>query len=228
MSDKNIVSLTASFKPDSTMVSVKSVTDKGASIVKDVLIEDFLTMISSAVRKGDKVSFSDCRLGGLPEGLVDMSYRSDGNFAVLQQVPSTVFVVEYCNKKYSIPFPSLLFFTKVIDGRVTKVATFAVKEEKATAKSTLYHYPFGNVYGDGRVCWGSNKLPQLKKPVESNIIPTLFFSAPTNSDLWSREYFSKEGVEPVLSKVYEFLNGKEEFPLSSLKAAKVTIDELFN
>ena len=219
--------LDASFTVDNpAVVAVKITTVEGATIRKNISTESFLQMIKAAI--DDDVDLSSCRWGGVPEGLIDISFHSKGNFIALTQVPAGVYLVDYCNNKYSIPFPSLLFYTKVLNGRVTSSKVFAVKEDRVTKNTELYNYPFGNVHENGNICWGSNQLPNINMPLELNIIPRLFLSAPTNSDLWRADKrLNLEGVEPILSKVYEHLNGKEKFPLNVLIKTKYSIDALF-
>ena len=77
-----------------------------------------------------------------------------------------------------------------------------------------FTYPLGNVSDSGDVCWGSNQLPDIKKLQDVEIIPSLFFDAPTNSDFYSEER-TKLHCENIRS-LYDKLSEKKEFPYEIL------------
>ena len=231
MSD--IVSLKAHFKKCvPNIVSVTLEHNNGGTLVKKICLKDFFQIFNSAISEETiKTDFSALRWNGIPDGLVDIAYQDNKNFMILLQVPAEIFIVEYCGNKYSIPFPSLLFSIKVINGKATETNVFAVKDVKASKNTVLYHFPFGNVYDNGKICWGGNSLPAINSPLESTIIPRLFYSAPTNSDLWNAEKRLDVSIvkcEPVLSKIYEALHNKKTFPLDALMVSSMTIDKLYN
>ena len=233
MSEQEPISLKAEFSgfaPE--LVTVTLGYKNGGSIVKKVKYNDFITMLNDSVEEGGTVvSFSNKNWGGIPDGLIDIAYQDESNFLALLQVPAELFIVQYCGEKYSIPFPSLLFAVKVVGQRVTGTRVYAVKDTKVTSESVLYHYPFGNVYADGHICWGGNSLPTVEGVKDAFKVPQIFYSAPTNSDLWKSEErvdIEKLGNEPILSKVYAFLNGQKEFPLDALMPTKFKVEQLFN
>ena len=233
MSEKEPISLKAEFSgfaPE--LVTVTLGYKNGGSIVKKVKYNDFITMLNDSVEEGSSsVNFSSKSWGGIPDGLIDIAYQDECNFLALVQVPAELFIVQYCGNKYSIPFPSLLFAVKVVGQRVTGTRVYAVKDKKVTKESALYHYPFGNVYNDGDICWGGNSLPNIEGVKDTFKVPQIFYSSPTNSDLWKSGEdvdVEKLGNEPVLSKVYAFLNGQKEFPLDALMPTTYKVEQLFN
>lgn len=210
----------------SNIVTVKTTDVKGLSVTKEMPYATFVEFLCDTNQR--PACFGE-RLG-IPEGCYDVTYDSPGNFSGIIIVPSEPFIVSYMENKYVVPFPSLAFYIKVSHGKVVKTLCRALKsgEKKITDKTKLYYYPFGNVYIDGKICWGGNSLPDIEKPSDLSLIPRLFLSAPTNSDLWTSGANINLGkLEPVLSKVYEALNGKKQFPNAMLKECKQNVGQLF-
>ena len=105
-------------------------------------------------------------------------------------VPGQLQRMAYENGKDSglVPYPSLMFFFTVKEGKIDKSTVFAVKESKLqdiNDETPLYNYPYGNVSPfSGRICWGSNSLPKIKSFRELDTHVTLFINSPTNNDLF--------------------------------------------
>lgn len=73
----------------------------------------------------------------------------------------------------TVELPPLLFqFTL---GGGLKVAALRYNR-RPTSTDTLYHAPFGNIYGDGRVCLGSMMTPRVINNETIKAIETEFFS----------------------------------------------------
>lgn len=83
--------------------------------------------------------------------------------------------------------PNLLFAFTIKNNRIDKSRVFVVKEKAnvITEDTILYRYPFGNVYSDGRICWGTNELPNIKVPTQLKGIPYMFITSPTVDDLYN-------------------------------------------
>ena len=56
-----------------------------------------------------------------------------------------------------VVFPDLAFLFKVREGMVSASFCFALKRDESGMigpASRLCYYPFGNVYDNGKICWG--------------------------------------------------------------------------
>jgi hypothetical protein len=58
----------------------------------------------------------------------------------------------------------------------------------------LYRFPFGNVFSDGRICWGSVVLPKLAELYQLGALPELFLNTTFNGHIDTGIFnpFSKE------------------------------------
>lgn len=151
----------------------------GTSRRKTVSIQEFRNAINAA-----SVSFSSgALLGPLPEGYLEARYISPGNFSVWTALPAKTRTILYYGKAYQIPFPPLLFYFEAIKTNVAKSSLYAY-HGRAGQGMELYHYPFGNVYHDGKICWGNIKLPNIMKLKEVECLIEAFFMSDTNDDLF--------------------------------------------
>lgn len=103
----------------------------------------------------------------------------------------------------SIPFPALLFKFDVIGEQLKEVKVGAVTNTILKDKSIVYHYPYSNVYHDGRICFGTNVLPKIEKLTDLSAIPELFLSGIQNDDLYSTA--NNSGM--ALRELLELLDG---------------------
>lgn len=170
--------------------------------VKDM---DFLTAFQKCYKPDASI------LGQMPDGYVDALYVNDENFKVCIEVPAGIRNITYYGDVFFVPFPALLFRLTVREGKV--VASKVVAE----LNGSCYCYPFGNVYTDGRICWGSTVLPPITCLQDVNQIIQLFFGSETNNDLYSagrnvankKQYVNQRGL-------FEFLEKKRKFPKQDL------------
>jgi hypothetical protein len=129
-----------------------------------------------------------------------------------------------------IPFPTCLFVFEVKGGRITDTKVFALRGLAQREVDTVCRFPFGNTYNDGRVCWGSNKLPAIPNPLALVSIVATFFDAPFNGDLFDSSTIQRPADHK--HKLMDFwamlvyLNKKEVFPQEMLYNLKIKIGKL--
>ena len=134
-------------------------------------------------------------------------------------LPASMQMMQYENTQYDVCVPSLVFSFHVDTGRLEKTRVFVLKDDKPTGNSVLYRYPFGNVYDDGRVCWGSNVFPDILEIKRLEMVMTLFIHSPCNSDLYNSEKCI--GVKDIpLRELFEQLHNKQDFPEEYLMPIK--------
>lgn len=201
-----------------TVANVSLSYESGATKSRKMHLTDLVTLLKNATEQ-EVVDFKSKHFS-IPRELVDLAYVDNNTFHGLFLIPGQKFLVNYCNKKYAVPYPSLLFSVKVVNGKVNETRVFAVKDKYVGADTVLYNFPFGNVYNGGNICWGSNTLPLISGVNEVlNKVILLFYSAETNSDLWNAQRINLkaiEGCHPILSSMYETLAQMEEFPSDAL------------
>jgi hypothetical protein len=96
----------------------------------------------------------------------------------------------------------------------------------------LYHYPLPNIYGNGKICWGSVKLGKIKKLSAVEGIASSFFANNFNGDLFF-DRLSGEFPETYqggystkkVQKYFTYLS-KNEFQENWLSETKYSISQI--
>lgn len=186
--------------------------DMGEIQRKNISFRRFIDIINDSVVNIDNM----IQIGPLPNGYYsgEISPEREYSFNCVLIVPEGLRPFYYMDEIFMIPFPVLVFYFMVLDGRMTFSKCYAMKKGSVTEDSILYHYPFGNVYDDGKICWGKNKLPEIKRMKELETLVSLFFGSPTNNDLYNPSSILKCSEEYVLTQrgLLEHIKGLEMFP----------------
>lgn len=110
---------------------------------------------------------------------------------------------------------------------------FCVKKPITEQSQSLYHFPLGNVYTDGRICWGSRRSKKLPTSITlANIgaFVDAFFSSTFNTDL--RINLSDTGYKLVgyssAASVARYIDGKKQFPIEILRKANEITGQYIN
>jgi hypothetical protein len=87
--------------------------------------------------------------------------------------------------RFSVPFPGLLFAFCLERKRLISSWCFALKESVIKPSVFLYVFPFGNVYEDGKICWGNGGdiLAAEYTPANVSTLALTFMNSPFNADL---------------------------------------------
>lgn len=187
---------------------------KSRLVTAESLTEAFM---KSAVYRQENIP-----VGKVPFGYYDAAVgRKKGRLCadVATVLPAARQLIQYEESRYDICMPSLFFFFKVEEGKVSNTQVYAVKDEKPTDGSRLYRYPFGNVSEAGNVCWGTNKLPDIRELKDLEEVMMLFIQSRGNSDFFrGREYCGHEDM--TLRQLYEMLKDRESYPEEYLVAVR--------
>lgn len=188
-SDKNI---SVSFKKEKKNVNIKEVID--AILSKSVL-----------------------RTGLMAPGVKDYVKKGGWEYITLE-IPPRIRKIGYKDydevSSYIVPFPPIIFILILQNRKLKDSWCYAVK--KPLAENTcLYLFPYGNVDGDGHICWGRERSVFRQKVGLSNVnmIAFKFFSGNFNDDY---SFINKYGYG-----VFEKLNGKKKFPLGILRSGSL-------
>lgn len=127
--------------------------------------------------------------------------------------------------KVTVPFPEMLFVFSIREKRISDSTLFACIPPIGRPHDRLYFFPFGNVYEDGRVCWGSVHQPQIEEPIVLDTMVTRFFGSVFSGHLVHGSSMFNPPEEGVvnLRTLLEHLSGREHFPDRVLKASNATL-----
>lgn len=187
------------------------VTDNaGKKSVKTVEVGSLLKALKCAV----KLEAEQAPIGKIPFGYYDGAisiYSGKLCADIVTVLPASMQMMKYENTQYDVCVPSLVFSFHVNKGRMENTRVFTLKDEKPTEKSVLYRYPYGNVYDDGRICWGTNSFPDIHEIKRLEMAMTLFIQSPCNSDLYrSEKCIGQKNVS--LRELFEQLRNVQSFP----------------
>lgn len=201
------------------LVELKIIKENGFAERKTISFVDFNSIINSSTKESD--SF---HIGKLPAGFYDgiVSIKNSSTFQFVIEIPAARRNLSYYGDNYIVPFPRFVFYFAADAGKITKTKIFAVSssEQKLTDDSVLYHYPFGNVYDDGHICWGNNVLEPVYSYEDVWKFILLFFGSETNDDLFKSGKFHSQRA------MIEYLKNLENFPEKYLRKQGKKVGEL--
>lgn len=158
--------------------------------------------------------------GILPRNTIYYARENGNHIVVLQRDPEKTEISYHKRgssevKKYTVPTPYSIFGFVVKERRI--VESFLVASQMPILEMTtqIYQFPFGNVFGDFRICWGRQTLPSIRSPRFLAGLPSLFYAAPFNGDLSDGIFQGYHNLEHL----FEEINGREMFPYNTLLPA---------
>ncbi|SLK15974.1 E2 family protein D [Paenibacillus sp. RU5A] len=127
----------------------------------------------------------------------------------------------YKDKLQKVGHPRLLFIYQVeVSGRIQGMYCFGVQDKNITGETELFKYPYANV-SFGKVCMGSNQLPQLTKLGQCVTMHNLFFGS-QSTNCYYNESRNLSGITE-LRELYSKMESSE-FPDEWLVSENITLD----
>lgn len=216
MQERKVSKITATIDAENSgNVQIMVAYDDESVEKKNLPLLTFSNLFRHAIEdSGDVQKVS--RVGRLPGGFLDGGYDAEAQImeAVIY-VPGDIRPIRYYGKAYFVPFPNMVFKFQTKKGKVVISQVFAVEGDPRQGEpAKLCRYPFGNVYDNGKICWGRNTLPQITEMREFDFLVSMFFGSETNDDLYQGVKVVHEGKSVDLDQrsLLEMLKGKKEFP----------------
>ena len=125
--------------------------------------------------------------GLLPDGCVAAVMGQDV-ITYFIRYPELYADISYYGTEYlRFPIPRLVFGFKYLprEGKVAGCRLCVVKDERLTAQTPVYRYPFSNVGSGGHICTGNNALPVYKDPSRLHTLAGYILRLPNNNDHFS-------------------------------------------
>jgi hypothetical protein len=129
-------------------------------------------------------------------------------------------------EEYIIPHPYSLMAIKLKElstGKFKVVASrmYAMSAPLFSDTAQLYRFPYGNVYSDGRICWGGYQSDVDRKRynniLQSGELVDLFLNTGYNDDLFYRDSIPTPGLGSFRD-VYNEMSTKEDYPYDTMQA----------
>lgn len=147
---------------------------------------------------------------------------SQKDFTIAIEIPPKVRNISIYGRsgeveKVSVAFPPCLFIVSVVDNSIRSTKMFAVKRQIMTFEDELFMFPLGNIYDDGRICWGSTSIiKKIEKPIEITSEINLFFDSVFNGDLLSYNH-TAISIPFGFNHLIDYLKNCAVFPLEALR-----------
>lgn len=94
--------------------------------------------------------------GWLPAGVLRAGSNARGEWVVYAARAQMIDIVTDKGEKLKVPIPATLFM-----GWGSRYYLWALPNKKFDRKLPVYKAPFPNIYDNGRICWGSHKVPKV-------------------------------------------------------------------
>lgn len=94
--------------------------------------------------------------GWLPNGVLRAGSNARGEWVVYMARAQVIDTVTDKGEKLRVPIPATLFM-----GWGSRYYLWALPNKKFNKRLHIYKAPFPNVYDNGRICWGSHKVPKV-------------------------------------------------------------------
>lgn len=186
----------------------------GKRVARNINVEDFRNAFA-----GNLV----LRTGIMSPGIRYYSKKGDKEYIVVECPPKVrqTRCKRYKEGTINLPMPPTVFFFVITNGKLTSSKCFCIKKPIGESGQKLYHFPFGNTYNSGKICWGHSRKSFKGNLSLSNIasLIDIFFSSGFNNDLESRlttEAWKKIGVYNSAVATVRYFDGKKDFPVKFL------------
>lgn len=210
-------------------IEVRSSYEDGHCDCRTVSVADYVRSMKSATETS-----TQRRIGQLPAGFYDGQIGEEINtFSAAVILPAQKRIISYFGEAHLVPFPDMAMFVKAEAGRPVVTKMFALErysgERFVSGSSMVRRYPFGNVYADGKICWGSNVIKNLESMKDLEYLAGLFLGSDTNMDLYhacKEEFSDQKGLIIALEERDEF--PKEWLtPIAGQKKLDDMVEEFF-
>ena len=189
----------------------------GSAVQKTVTMADFIRAMSTIEAEQERC----LEIGQIPNGFYDgvLIQNKEQSFDVIITVSAHLGVIYLFGVPKQVVFPDLAFLFKVREGMVSASFCFALKWDESGMigpASRLCYYPFGNVYDNGKICWGNTVFPKMTSIKDAEKLIQAFFDAETNNDLYQNRIAERPEFKEQ-SGLLETLKEMEVFPQKWLK-----------
>lgn len=146
--------------------------------------------------------------GLLPEGCIGVTITRKYTYYYIRY-PDLRADISYFGTEYlNFPIPRLVFCFEYMpqEKKVAECYVCVVKDERLTADTPLYWYPFSNVHYNFSICTGNNALPVYKDPARLHTLASYLLRLPNNNHLYERDH---NKLHAEYRDLLEQMKGKE-------------------
>lgn len=156
--------------------------------------------------------------GWLPAGVLRAGSNARGEWVVYTARAQLIDILTDKGEKLRVPIPATLFM-----GWGSRYYLWALPNKKFDKKLAVYKAPFPNIYDNGRICWGSHKVPKVSV-INIERVWQMFFGTAFNEHIAAKKCRSHpDNVLDLLRRLSR--EGAATFPFKELgRADFVSVD----
>ena len=168
--------LTIHIDPDARRIRVDCM-EQGVTQTKEIDPDTLVSCFANSVHMEGVSS------GFLPPNCFHVAVNPDKSKVYCLWYPELHSDISYYGTEYeNFPLPRLVFSFRVSEqGKISNCKLGVIDDERPTADTKMYYYPFSNV-GGFSLCVGNNMLPIYKKPYALANLPGFLLRLPNNND----------------------------------------------
>lgn len=216
--------LTARISSNSSEVQVSLICPDGAVSQKTISVDDLITQLASSHRISTDI---------LPRGTRFYKGSPSDYYIGVELIPKKrpLQIENIADIKF-LPVPRSLFVMHIKNNRAFNTWLYCLIGPLNSWSEPLYGFPYGNVYEDGRICWGDAQIPNITKPMDLLGAFAMFFDSGFNGDLVNDGAFVPPIVPPDVDPVdnlwdlVRYVENMEEFPEDLMSKKDYTLAQV--
>lgn len=130
----------------------------------------------------------------LPNGTIKFIQEVANNdvYTLYMYKEARIAPIIFEGRDYIVGYPATIFAFEVRNKILLNTNVWAISDTVVKPDTQIYHYPFFNVYNNGRICMGSNKIT-IEEPWQLYKMPDVFTSMPSTLAMENRNLSGLEG-----------------------------------
>ena len=189
-------------------------------IEKRVSVETYLSLLDGHVREQERFVTIPRLSDNVLAAQIGVEDKSSFSSLSAYKAENRAFAI--AGEFFRLPFPALLMYVRGHKGVRQGVSIYAHDTDSPTDESQLYHYPFGNVYDDGRVCMGNIVSDGLSDLSTVDKVFDDFICGVTNEHLYGMQ--NKLGLTQL--ELVKYIEKLDKYPTDLLVPMGMTLSGL--
>lgn len=173
-----------------SQITMTTDNENGGKQIKIIDPDDLVSALSSQAK---------IETGLLPSNT--RYFSSNGQISsIILEVKQHVRKINMCRELLNVPFPGCIMLVTLINQpngtkHISQTYFYCYKDIVLNSKSRLYKFPYGNVFLNGTICWGSVPFPKITELFHVGVLPDTFLNSNFNGHIDSGTFNRLSKVE---------------------------------
>jgi|GEM_PF-2160135 hypothetical protein len=150
----------------------------GIKSFRECDVNSLIDLLNDAVRETKTHEVIESPL--LPANTIKFDRSAYENEYVLYMYREPVIdQIIFESREYNVGYPATIYRFSVRNDFISRISVWAIKDKVIRPDIPVYHYPFYNVFDDGKVCIGANRI-EIEAPWQLHKVPDILRRMPSN------------------------------------------------